>query len=108
MWLIKIGLSVAALLAAAEVAKRSPFWGALIVALPLTSMLAVVWLYNDTHDSAKVSEFARDIFYLVPPSLLFFVPFLFETKTHWPFWANFAAGMIVMAAGMATIKFLIK
>jgi hypothetical protein len=108
MWFIKLMFSAGVIAAAAEVAKRSEFWGALIIALPLSSMLAMVWLYSDTHDSAKVSLFARDIFYLVPPSLLFFVPFLFEPKTQWPFWGNFAAGIIVMGAGMATVKFLLK
>lgn len=108
MWFIKLMFSAGIIAAAAEVAKRSEFWGALIIALPLSSMLAMLWLYGDTRDAAKVSLFARDIFYLVPPSLLFFVPFLFEPKTHWPFWANFAAGFFVMVAGMAAVKFLLK
>lgn len=108
MWFIKLMFSASIIVAAAEVAKRSEFWGAVIIALPLSSMLAMAWLYADTQDNAKVALFARDIFYLVPPSLLFFVPFLFETKTHWPFWANFAAGFFVMGAGMAAVKFLLK
>jgi hypothetical protein len=108
MWFIKLMFSAGIIVAAAEVAKRNEFWGAMIIALPLSSMIAMGWLYADTQDSAKVSEFARDIFYLVPPSLLFFVPFLFEPKTHWPFWGNFAAGIIVMGAGMAAVKFLLK
>lgn len=108
MFWIKVALSVIVLLAAVEVAKRSAFWGALIVAMPLTSMLAIAWLYWDTRDALKVSEFARDIFYLVPPSLLFFVPFLLAPRTHWPFWLNFAAGVLAMAGGTLAVKYLIK
>jgi hypothetical protein len=108
MWFIKLMFSAGIIVAAAEVAKRNEFWGAVIIALPLSSMIAMGWLYVDTQDSAKVSEFARDIFYLVPPSLLFFLPFIFESKTHWPFWGNFAVGVIVMSAGMAALKFLLK
>jgi hypothetical protein len=44
LFVIKILFSVALLLAAAEIAKRSTFFGALIIALPLTSMLAMTWL----------------------------------------------------------------
>ena len=108
MLLLKLLLSVAILLGAAEVAKRSPVLGAVIIALPLVSMLSMVWLYLDTKDSAKVSEFARDIFFLVPPSLLFFLPFLLEPRTNWPFWQNFSLGFVIMVAAMGIINFLIK
>ena len=108
MFIVKILFSVALLLAAAELAKRSTFFGALIIALPLTSMLAMVWLYWDTRDSDKVAVFARDIFFLVPPSLLFFLPFLLQPKSHWPFWLNFSVGFALMAVGMLGYRFLVK
>ena len=41
LFVVKILFSVVLLLAAAEIAKRSTFFGALIIALPLTSMLAM-------------------------------------------------------------------
>jgi len=108
MFLLKLFLSLAVLAGAAEAAKRSPFVGALIIALPLTSMLSMIWLYWDTQDSAKVSAFARDIFFLVPPSLGFFLPFLLEPRTHWSFWVNFGAGLAVMSGGMLLLRFLLK
>ena len=108
LYIVKILFSVALLLAAAEIAKRSTFFGALVIALPLTSMLAMTWLYWDTRDAEKVSAFARDIFFLVPPSLLFFLPFLFASRSHWPFWVNFSAGFALMAVGMFAYRFLVK
>ena len=62
----------------------------------------------DTRDNFKVAKFARDIFYLVPPSLMFFVPFLFQGRTAWPFWANFGAGLALMADAMLGLCFLLK
>lgn len=108
MLVVKILFSVAVLLTAAEVAKRSPFWGAVIIALPLTSILALLMLYWDTHDVARVNAFARDIFYLVPPSLLFFLPFLFEPRSHWPFWLNFVVGGVFAAGAMLGMRFMLK
>jgi hypothetical protein len=108
MLALKILISVAILLAAAEVAKRSAFWGALLVALPLTSMLSILWLHWDTHDQARVGAFARDIFFLVPPSLLFFLPFLFEPRSHWPFWLNFAVGTALTAGAMLGMRIALK
>jgi hypothetical protein len=108
VFLLKLFLSLAVLAGAAEAAKRSVFLGALIIALPLTSMLSMAWLYWDTQDSARVAAFARDIFFLVPPSLLFFLPFLLEPRTHWPFWTNFGVGLAVMSGGMLLMRFLLK
>jgi hypothetical protein len=33
-----------------EVAKRSPTFGALVVSLPLVSLLGILWLWRDTGD----------------------------------------------------------
>ena len=60
-------------------------------------MLSMTWLYWDTKDGAKVGEYAREIFYLVPLSLVFFLPFLFEQRTHWPYWLNFSLGFVTLA-----------
>ncbi|HMK13516.1 MAG TPA: DUF3147 family protein [Burkholderiales bacterium] len=108
LFIVKILFSVGLLLAAAEIAKRSTFLGAFVIALPLTSMLAMLWLYWDTRDAERVAAFARDIFFLVPPSLLFFLPFLLQPKSHWPFWLNFGVGVALMAGGMLAYRFLVK
>jgi hypothetical protein len=38
-----------------EVARRSPGWGALIVSLPLVSILGMLWLWRDTHDPVRLA-----------------------------------------------------
>jgi hypothetical protein len=40
---------------AAELAKRSAWVGALLIALPLTSVMAMSWLYHDTRDVQQVA-----------------------------------------------------
>ncbi len=89
---------------AAEVAKRNPFWGAILIALPLTSILAMSWLYADTRDNALLTQFARDIFVVVPVSLVFFVPFLLETKTRLGFIANMCVGLALLAVGVWLLR----
>ena len=105
LYLIKLCITLAVILASAEVAKRSPTLGAFIVVLPLVSILSMTWLYWDTRDAAKVSAFAREIFYLVPLSLLLFLPFLFEQRTHWPYWLNFSLGFLAMGLAFALAGF---
>ena len=48
--LIKAALSGVMIAVASEVARRWTGWGALIVSLPLVSVLAMIWLWRDTHD----------------------------------------------------------
>ena len=40
----------------AEVARRSPTLGALIVSLPLVSILGILWLWRDTGDVERIAE----------------------------------------------------
>ena len=70
---IKILLSSFVIVAVSEIAKRSTLLGALLASLPLTSLLAFVWLYLDTGDVQKVAGLSSDIFWLVLPSLALFI-----------------------------------
>ena len=97
LFLVKVLISALVIALASELAKRDSFWGALLVALPLTSILAISWLYAETRDNHLVTRFARDIFLLVPGSLLFFLPFLLETKTRLGFLPNLLAGLVLLA-----------
>ena len=97
LFLVKVLISALVIALASELAKRDSFWGALLVALPLTSILAISWLYAETRDNLLVTRFARDIFLLVPGSLLFFLPFLLETKTRLGFLPNLLAGLVLLA-----------
>jgi len=49
-FIIKCVLSGLIVAVVSEVAKRSPAFGALIVSLPLVSLLGIVWLWRDTGD----------------------------------------------------------
>jgi hypothetical protein len=96
LFVVKLVVSALVIALASEIAKRDSFWGALLVALPLTSILAISWLYAETRDNTLVTRFARDIFLLVPGSLLFFLPFLLETKTRLGFLPNLISGLVLL------------
>jgi len=40
------------------VARRSPTLGALIVSLPLISILGILWLWHDTGDAERIAAHA--------------------------------------------------
>ena len=108
LFLVKVLVSALVIALASEIAKRDSFWGALLVALPLTSILAVSWLYAETRDNALVTRFARDIFLLVPGSLVFFVPFLLETKTRFGFLPNLAVGIVLLILAVWAMRRIVS
>ena len=72
-FLLKVGISAVLIAVVSEIAKRSTLFGALVASLPLTSLLAMIWLYQDTRNPSKVAALSGEIFWLVLPSLLLFV-----------------------------------
>ncbi len=62
------GLSVAA---ASEIARRSSLLGAILISLPLTSILAATWLCRDTRDTEQVAALSWSILWVIVPSLVF-------------------------------------
>ena len=55
-----------------EVARRSPTLGALIVSLPLVSILGILWLWHDTGDAERIAAHAQSTFWYVLPTLPMF------------------------------------
>ncbi len=69
---LKALLSGVIVMAVSEIARRSPAFGALVVSLPLVSLLAILWLWRDTGDTARIANHAEATFWYVLPSLPMF------------------------------------
>jgi hypothetical protein len=69
---LKAVISGVIIAAASEAARRSTLLGAVLISLPLTSILAVIWLYRDTHDVEQVASLSWSILWVIVPSLVFF------------------------------------
>lgn len=72
-FIVKASLSGIIVALVSEVARRSPGIGALVVSLPLVSILAILWLWRDTHDVERVAAHAYATFWYVLPSLPLFL-----------------------------------
>lgn len=102
--LIKAALSGVVIAIASEVARRWPGWGALIVSLPLVSVLAMLWLWRDTHDPLRLAAHAEATFWFVLPSLPMFLLIPLMLRLGMSFWASLAAGCVLtMLLYLATV-----
>ena len=84
---IKALMSGVVIAAASEVAKRSPAIGAVILSLPLTSILAFTWLWRDTSDTGAIAALSQSTFWFVLPTLPMFLvlpAFLRNGTGFWP------------------------
>lgn len=87
-------ISAIVIASAVELSNRSSFLSSLLVSLPLTSVLALSMLYFKTSDVTKVSELSLGIFWLVLPSLGFFLLLPVLLKFGLNFWASLFISII--------------
>lgn len=104
---IKVLVTSVLVVAVAEAAKRSVLLGALIASLPLTSLLAFVWLWRDTGDTERIAALASGIGWLVAPSLVLFIALPLLLRAGFPFWLALAASSTLTAAAyLAMVRIL--
>lgn len=93
-WLVTKYLITAALVVlVSEVAKRSDKAGGLIAALPLVTVLTLVWLYVERQPAERIGNHAWYTFWYVLPTLPMFLvfPWLLARLGFWPALAASAA-----------------
>ena len=95
---LKVAITALLVVAIAEVAKRSTLAGAVLASLPLTSLLAMIWLYADTGDTQKIADLAGGIFWLVLPSLALFIALPLMLRAGWPFGVSLLASSALTVA----------
>jgi hypothetical protein len=104
-FLLKLAITVALVLTASALSKRPGVLGALVAALPVTSLLVLGWLYVETHDAQRVATMSMDIFWFVLGGLLFFPVLSLSLKGGLPPWACFALAGVAAFAGMSGMQF---
>src|SRR5690606_38648037 len=87
VWLIaKYALTAGMVILISEVAKRSDRLGGLIAALPIVTVLVLIWMKLEHQDPQKISNHAWYTFWYVVPTLPMFLafPLLYQRYGFWP------------------------
>ena len=79
-------LTAAVVVLVSEAAKRSDKLGGFIAALPLVTVLALIWLYVEDQPPEKIANHAWYTFWYVVPTLPMFLAFpaLLSRICFWP------------------------
>lgn len=86
-WIVTKYLITAALVVLiSEFAKRSDKLGGFIAALPLVTVLTLIWLYLEGQSASKIANHASYTFWYVIPTLPMFLllPLLLPRLGFWP------------------------
>ena len=67
--IIKIIFTALVIVIISEIAKRSTLIAGIVASIPLTSLLAFMWLYFDTQDPNSIRDLSRNILLMIPPSM---------------------------------------
>lgn len=102
---IRVALVAVIVVTVAEVSRRYPRLGAVLLSLPLVSVLAFLASWFQHHDLPAVTKLARETLVLVPLGLPFFVPLALAPRLGWGFWPCFAAG--IMLATLTIVGWII-
>ncbi|MCW8039425.1 MULTISPECIES: DUF3147 family protein [Acinetobacter] len=86
LWLIaKYAMTAGMVVLISELAKRSDRLGGLIAALPIVTVLVLIWMKLENQDPQKISNHAWYTFWYVVPTLPMFLlfPILYARCSFW-------------------------
>ena len=70
---LKILITALIVVVVSEISRRSTIIAGLIASIPLTSLLAIIWIYFETSDVENIKNLSSNILMMIPPSLTFFI-----------------------------------
>ena len=106
-FLVKTLVSALLIAGVSELAKRLPSLGGLIAAMPLTTLLTLIWLYTDTGDYDLARAFTKSVLFAIVPTIFFFITALALFKKGLPFHLVLILSFVVFIGAAAVHQFLL-
>lgn len=93
--LVKLLLSAAIIVIVNKVQLFSDRLSALLIALPLTSLVAMIWMHQAKQSPERLANHAEGTFWFVLPTLPMFLILPWMLRQGWGFWAALAANCLL-------------
>jgi len=94
---VKVIVTALVIVLVSEISKRSSFMAAVLVSLPLTSLLSFIWIYVESKDLQKISTLSTDVLLMILPSLLLFIALPLFIKWGMNFWLSLSLSCALTA-----------
>ena len=93
--LVKFGISAAVIVIVTKIQIFNDRLSALLIALPLTSLVAMIWMHLEKQTPERVANHASGTFWFVLPTLPMFLILPWMLRNGWGFWAALAANAVI-------------
>ena len=93
--LVKALVSAVVILLAIRIQQVNDRISALIIALPLVSVLAMIWMHAGGQSSARIANHAESTFWFVLPTLPMFLLLPWLLRHGWGFWLSLGVCCLV-------------
>lgn len=107
-YIIKLVITTLLIVLISEIAKRSSLAGAMLAAIPLVSILAMIWMYIDTNDSSSAVEFSNSIVWLIVPSMTLFIAFPILIKKGVSFYPSLLISIVMTIVAYYSVIFVLE
>jgi hypothetical protein len=84
--LVKLLITAVLILVVTKVQLLNDRLSALLIALPLTSLVAMIWMHQAGQSSQRLANHAEGTFWFVLPTLPMFLVIPWLLRSGWPFW----------------------
>ena len=103
----KIIVTAAIIVLISEIAKVNDKLGGLIAAMPIMTLLVILWMYYDGNSNEKISShISYTLFYIVPTIPMFFIfPFVIS---KFGFFIAFLISILITVISVTILNFFIK
>jgi len=91
-FILKAAISGVLVLMVSEISRRNPTVGGFAAALPLISVMSIVWLWRETGDVERIASQSAATFWFVLPSLPMFALMPVMLRSGLGFWPSLLAG----------------
>jgi len=104
---MKYLLTAAVVVLVSETARRSDRFGGFVAALPMITILTLVWLYIENQPQARIANHAWYTFWYVVPTLPMFLAFPWLLP-RLGFWWTLGASVLITVVCFALFALLVK
>lgn len=95
-FIIKIIVSACIIATVSEIAKKFPSIGGLIAAMPITTLLSMIWIYYENKDLNLISNFLQSVVIGTLISFIFFIVAIFLIKKGINFYLTVILSTVIL------------
>ena len=107
LYFVKVCIAALVIVTVGEVSKRSSMLAALLLALPIVSITAFIWIYVESKDKLKIADISQETFWYVIPTLPMFLLFSWLLRNHYNFYLSLFLCCVLTAGLFAITQYIL-